>query len=112
MPSLALLSTCLLYFVEVTAQPVDSISKGLRLQTIVSSFQTLYPQISQGTFSLWEMAQILTLCSVLPGVWWARRIRKESTSTSSSSALSTQIDESTGQTSEDANGKSPHTDGD
>ncbi|KAG4422992.1 hypothetical protein IFR04_003904 [Cadophora malorum] len=103
MPSLALLSTCLSYFVEVTAQPLDSTSKGLRLQTIVSSFQKLYPQISQGTFSLWEMAQILTLCSVLPGVWWARRIRKESTSTSSASALSTQIDENTGQTSEDAN---------
>ncbi|KAH9216967.1 hypothetical protein DL95DRAFT_387167 [Leptodontidium sp. 2 PMI_412] len=103
-PLLALLSSCLfpLYFLEVTAQPLDSISKGLRLQAISSSFQTLYPQISQGTFSLWEMAQILSLCSVLPGLWWARRIRKESTSTSSS-AISPQNDEKAGQTSDEAN---------
>ncbi|KAL2075690.1 hypothetical protein VTL71DRAFT_633 [Oculimacula yallundae] len=103
---MALLSSwCLLpmYFAEVTAQSLVSISKGVQSQAIISSFQALYPQASQGKFSIWEMAQTLTLCSIIPGLWWARRVRKESTSTSSSSALSSHQDEKAGQTSEETN---------
>jgi hypothetical protein len=56
-----------------------------QLQAVAASFRQLYPQISQGKFNMWEMAQIAVVCSLVPGFWYLKkRIESKSTSWSRS----------------------------
>jgi hypothetical protein len=61
----------------------DTSSKfGLQLQTLASRLRALYPQILQEKLDFWKLAQIMALCSVLPGFWYLRRRYRKNTSIS------------------------------
>ncbi|CZR57244.1 related to peroxisomal serine-active lipase [Phialocephala subalpina] len=76
---LALLLSCLLFvFVDIArgAQLNNSFTNGLQSQ-VSSRLRWLYPNISKGRFNLYEMTQIVALCSILlPGWWLLRRKQK------------------------------------
>jgi hypothetical protein len=57
-------------------------------QNLIASFRQVYPQISQGKLNIWDMVQIVALCSLLPGCWYLRTKRKEGKSMSWSSTES------------------------
>lgn len=44
----------------------------------LSSFQQQYPLLREGDLSLYRMVQCLTLCSLLPGLWFLRSRRQTS----------------------------------
>ena len=50
------------------------------LQTLLETLRQAYPRIAQGKPGVWEMVQIAVLCSLLPGLLYLRRGRKDSKS--------------------------------
>ena len=77
-------------------------------QNLIANFRQVYPQISQGKLNIWEMVQIVALCSLLPGFWYLRTKRKEAKSMSWSSTESSSNGTAIGQETVEINGKLFH----
>ena len=77
-------------------------------QNLIASFRQVYPQISQGKLNIWEMVQIVALCSLLPSFWYLRTKRKEAKSMSWSSTESSSNGTAIGQETVEINGKLFH----
>lgn len=76
------------------------------LQALLEGFRQTYPQISRGEPSVWEMVQIAALCSLLPGLFYLRRTRKDSKSLSLASTEYSNNGMCVEQEGSDSNGKS------
>lgn len=75
------------------------------LHALWDGFRQTYPHIAQGNPNVWEMVQIVALCSLLPGIFYLRRGRKDSKTFSLASTVVSSQGTSAEHESPDSNGR-------
>lgn len=78
---LCLLSLCIpLLFTAVVALPDSTVMRmptpSTRFSSAAASLRQFYPQIAQGKFNIWQMASIVAVCGLVPGLWYFQRRRR------------------------------------
>jgi hypothetical protein len=112
--ALSQLSPCLIttlflcFCARTTAIPdsnISRISKTFQFRSLYSGIRQFYPQAFEGRLGIWEVIQIVAMCSVLPGCWFLlRRRRSDGKSLSTSSGEISDV-HNAGQYPADPNGK-------
>jgi hypothetical protein len=78
-----------------------------QLHSLVSTLRQAYPHVSQGRLNIWELVQIMAVCSILPGLFYFQRRWRESKTTSWAPTQVSHDSLPNGRKSVDINGKTP-----